>query len=789
MRRAIVLLSILLAAGLFQAWFLDVSPSNIAAKNSSGTLTDAYTEALAMGQSSLLIQPDAHSTWESRKFQILDASYFENRVYLCFGITPFAVLMVPWHRLTGTFLSQGACILILTQIGYLMYGCALWLVLRYDRRPKMDWLLAAGLLATIVGSSTWPLMARPAIYEIEAACAYACFASAVACLVAAHGSRESTRLLLGCAAFFAGITIGCRPNYFPAVALIAGAIGYLSWKSEASPSKRTRALLLCWAPLAVVGVALAAWNYERFSSIFEFGYGYTGFAQSHPDLIRFSPGNVLYNLNRYLVGGFRLSHYFPFIDGVREVRFPLPRATHEPVDQLYGSLILFPVLAYAFLPCFKEGAMRGFLLLMAAANLLLLSGYGFGTYRYPADYLGIASFAAGLGICCIPRVASRFGRIAATGLLVPVLCWSVVSCVCEAASIGRTTNLMDVNRAGDFAALSYPFNKVAFLTERLAKSGPRAIRLSLALPTDKYGRVEPIVVDGDAGLQDFIYFYYTGPGEIQVGFEATGYGGLVSGPRKLDYSQPHMVDISLGSFLPPDHHPLLQPLSNGEISFARGFVHVEIDHQTFLEGAARLHQTRSRILIGESPDDAAFGERFTGKLLRVERPLLRDAGIYPNWRPSLFGPVALTVKLKPMPVGSRQPLVCLGFRPAGGILFVESLPLGRIRLGWETYNGEPVYSQPIDWSYGQSHRLEFHAGSLLPPLDSSVWAPDVAMKERVESKRFMRCILDGREAWSLERETPDVSPSSVVIGRNDLLQSNIADTLNGEVTSVAREAW
>src|ERR1017187_3769903 len=156
MRRAIVLLSILLAAGLFQAWFLAVSPSNFAARNSSGTLTDAYTEALAMGQSSLLIQPDAHSTWESRKFQILDASYFENRVYLCFGITPFAVLMVPWHRLTGTFLSQGACILILTQIGYLMYGCALWLVLRYDPRPTVGWPFPAGVFVTNLRRSTPP---------------------------------------------------------------------------------------------------------------------------------------------------------------------------------------------------------------------------------------------------------------------------------------------------------------------------------------------------------------------------------------------------------------------------------------------------------------------------------------------------------------------------------------------------------------------------------------------------------------------------------------------------------
>jgi hypothetical protein len=778
-----------LAVGLFQAWFLDLGPRNFAARQSTRLLADLYVEGLAKGHSYLSVTQDPHSTAESQKYQTMDVSYYGTRTYVYFGIVPFALLMVPWHFVTGTFMSQAACILILLQLGYLSCGCALFLLFMGDRSLRMDLFLVAGLLTAIAGSGTLVLTARPAIYEIEGACAYACLAAAAACLAASFAAKGRSSLFLGLASLFAGLTMGCRPSYLPAVGLLALSIGTIAWRSEATAAGRARRVACFWMPLAAVGVSLALWNYVRFSSILEFGYSFTRFAQNKPALVHWSPGNLPYNMHGYLLGGVRLGGYFPFIEGARDGPIPRPVATHEPFDQLYGCLLLFPVLVYCLLPLLKRSAFACLLMAAAAGNLVFLSGMGFGTYRYPADFLGLLSLSAGIGVCLIPRMPGRVWRFAAAGLLVPCLIWSLAACICLTTAVARATALFEEQRPGDFSLLSRPFNAVAYRMESLRNSGPSEIRLRLVLPADRFGGVDPILVVGEAGLQDFVYAYYNRPGEIEIGFESIGYGGPLSAPRKIDYSKPHVVDISLGSFLPPDTHPLLKGISTGEISLARDFVRVAIDGQPVLESEAHLHRVRARMLVGESPDNGAFGKRFAGKIVAVERPLLRDTGVYPHWSVGQFGPVALSLRLRVMPAGTRQPLICLGYRPTGGMLFLESLPSEKVRLGWMAYNGDAVFSNPRDWDFEKTHSLEFHAGSLLPPLQSDLWPSAESAATRNDSKLHFLCRLDGNDIWEMSQETPYAAPASVTVGWNSILQSGVADSLNGEISSVRREPW
>ncbi len=776
-------------AGISQAWFLGLGPRSLASRQPNHSLTDLYVEGLAKGQSFLPVGPDPNPDWESQKFRILDASYYRTRVYLYFGIVPFVLLLLPWHVLTGTFLSQGACIFIFLQLGYLSYGWALCLIFKGDRRLRMDLLVAAGLIAAIAGSGTLSLIARPAIYEIEGACGFACLAGAVAFLVAARAPTGRTGLFLGLASLLSGMTLGCRPNYLPAAGVLALSIGIAAWMSGPEPAGRARRVALCWIPFAAAGAAIALWNYFRFSSVAEFGYSFTAFAENKAALVHWTPGNLPYNLHRYLVGGVRLGGYFPFIEGVREGPVPRPVAIHEPFDQVYGCLILFPVLLFSLLALLARNATAGLLVAAGAGNLLLLSGLGFGTYRYPSDFLGAVSFSAAIGICLIPRIQGRVWRFAAVGLLVPFLGWSVVSCVCSAAAVARTTALFEDLRPDDFSMLAKPFNAAAFRLEDFRKSGPDEIRLRLMLPPDRFGGVDPILVVGETGLQDFIYAYYNRHGEIEIGFESTGYGGPLSAPTKIDYGRPHVVDIALGSFLPPDTHPLLRGMPMGELSLARGFVRVAIDGIPVLEAQAHLHRVRARILVGESPDNAAFGKRFTGKILGVDRPLLRDTGVYPQWTAAQFGPLSASLRLKALPAGSKQPLVCVGYRPMAGMLFLEYLSSGKIRAGWMAYNRDVAYSSPFELDYSKAHDFEFHAGSLLPPLVSNLWPPAASDANREESKRRFLVRLDGRDIWQMSQETPEAAPPSVTVGWNSTLQSGIAESLSGDIDSVRRGAW
>ena len=788
-RRAIILATTLLFVALFQWWFLGLSYANYSSMASSGGLTDLYLEALLKGHSYLPLRGESESISQGERYQILDASYFGSHVYLYFGITPFVITLIPWHLLNGTYLSDSACIFGFTEIGYLFYGLSLWLLFRSERRPLMDFLLAPAFLLTVACSGTWALMARPAIYEVEGACAYACFAGSITSLVAFTCARTNNRFFLMGAALFAGLAMGCRPNFLPAILLIGASIGWLSWDSKRTASANVLAFLFSCIPLLTVGILLATWNYERFGNILEFGYHYTGFAVYNPLLISLHADNVLYNLHRYLFGAFRFGHYFPFIEGISAGPFPLPLRTHEPDTEVYGCMILFPALLYITFSFLKHRALSCLLLFCAAGNLAYLSGLGFATYRYPPDFLGALAFAAAVGICNMPSYSSISGRLLSMGILISVFLWSLSLSICEATSIATITNLFDQRRPHDFRVLSTPFNETAFIVEHVLDTGPRSIRLKLIFPHSKYGNVEPIAVIGDAGSQDFVYLYYEGTNSVQVGLESSGNGGPVSAPLSIDYKKPHTIDISLGSFLPPDDHSLLTKMPSSEISFARNYVHIAIDGQFVLDGSAPLHPTRGRIIIGMSPDDSAFGRQFTGEILNVQRPLLSQTGVFPKWDSQQFGPLQILLKLKPMPIGTRQPLVSVGYRPKGGVLFLESLAFGEVRFGWGQYNQDPIYSEAVNWDYQRAHRIEFTAGSLLPPTESSIWSPRKADGQRENMKLVFGVALDGYELWQRTQSIPDASPASVLVGRNGLTESGIAGALNAEIISVARGAW
>ncbi len=63
-----------------------------------------------------------------------------------------------------------------------------------------------------------------------------------------------------------------------------------------------------------------------------------------------------------------------------------------------------------------------------------------------------------------------------------------------------------------------------------------------------------------------------------------------------------------------------------------------------LDGWADFHPPRGVEHIGTSPDDNAFGPRFTGTITRVERPLI-DGTSFSNVRtePAHYGPIQLNL--------------------------------------------------------------------------------------------------------------------------------------------------
>ncbi len=520
LRKYLPLLLCLVVGGLAQAWFLGLGR---AGQNlSDPTLSTAYVEALAAGQSYLKIQPDprllaAKDPFRSdaTPFLLSDASLYHGRYYMYFGIVPFATLLVPCHLLTGHILSPAAAVLCFCLVGYAAYGSILCRTAEKMGRIRPVW-LAAAVLVVMIGSGTLPLMGRPAIYEIENAAAYACLACSFLFLYPADGPLPRARLPL--AAAFAALCMGCRPNYFPAVTVVACAIVIQVWRQAETRSIAARKIVLNLLPLAVIGLALAWWNYHRFDRPLDFGLKHT--VSQDPAFVRplAHPRHVPYYFHRYWLGEPRVAGYFPFIQG--QVEGPLAPASpdQEPSNQVYGFLLLTPILAAALLGW--RGALRPLrvpLLAAFAGNLVFLSSLCIASYRYPADFLGPLALLAGYGLLRIPSLPNRTARILATSAASLALAWSILAVICQVFSIAQIHSDFSGRRPRDFARVGDPFNTATYRLEQWRGTGPRGVALHLALPGDRIGQTEPLLVSGTHGAQDFVFIRYVHPGAIQLG--------------------------------------------------------------------------------------------------------------------------------------------------------------------------------------------------------------------------------------------------------------------------------
>ncbi len=710
---ALTVFSLLLLFALAAAWFLELRWDRPWSAQSDGSLDQEYTRALAQGHAYLLTPPDprvlAAPDPLRSPYHLMDASLYHGRYYLYFGALPFVLLLVPWFLATGTYFPATAAIFLFSLAGYVAYARLLLVLSR--RWPGRGASLVAGLVfcGFVACSGTWPLMAEPQIYEIENAAAYACIAWAL-CAVASVECSQGGRGALARAAGFAGLALACRPNYLPAAAVIAGYILWRGRRPDAAPwPARTARSLAPLLPLAIILAALAVWNTVRFGSPLDFGATQPGHEQGAKVLVSMSVRNVPYNLYQYLWGGAWLGSYFPFIQGPKVNPIALAR-NQVSSDWLIGFLLTSPLVLWGLLVPFqwrvlrREGlAVLGAVLALAGAgNLLFLCLVRGGTFRYPADFLGLFAALAGLGVLAFNPCATARKRWLALPLLGLTVGWSLLGTTAVTCSIAQIRRHYDATGLSELSRLGRVLDAAVFRIEEILHDGPRGIRLDLRLPAEKYGSAEPLVVSGRPAEQDLLYAYYAGPGVIQFGFESMGHGGPVTGPIAVDYRAPHRLEVFFGSFLPPDGSPLVRPLSPDE-------ARPRPPHHSRLAGRRRGHGERravslrgGQLFIGASPDNGAFGGRFSGEILAVSHPPLRDSLPSRVDRRDVLDPPRSRWIFGLNPEHIVDPIVSIGNRPTGGVLGLEFLGTGRVRWVWTRFGQTPVVSPAWAWDYGRA---------------------------------------------------------------------------------------
>jgi hypothetical protein len=464
---------------------------------------------------------------QNAPYRLHDASFYHDRYYLYFGVTPAVVFFWPIRALTGRYATETQAMLLFCTVGYL---ASLGLLAAARRRyfPAVGpAALLGGAIALGLVTMVPAMLRRTAIYEVPIACAYAgAMLTAAALWGALHSSR--TALWTGVASLTYGLTVGARPIYILGSVFLLAPLWQQIREGGVGRGPLLRTALATFGPIAAVGVGLMLFNFERFGSPLEFGQHFQLSGQPEANLSKFGLGFLAFNLRVYLTAPAGVSAYFPYVTVIRPPPTPPGQGgIEDPFGILpnlpFVTLLLLCPLAAAGRPRLARwlAVVAG---LSAGTGLLLLFFCG-AANRYMVDFLpgmvllaAIAVFALEMRMVGLARFCARLGW----GVL---LAWSAGFAVL--ASI-QHNDLLRINHPSVYAPLARLGNLPSHWVDELrgTKYGP--LDLTLGFPTGRAGRLEPILVNGVDFKSDYLYAFYPDSHHVMFGFEHTGYGGPVS---------------------------------------------------------------------------------------------------------------------------------------------------------------------------------------------------------------------------------------------------------------------
>ena len=425
--RHIGLIFLIILMSAFYVWTVTSSPPPEAGGGYYGHLARSLAQGnLDLGiapRPELLALPDPYDPIANAPLRLHDASLFEGKYYLYFGVTPAVTLFLPSHIL-GIEMSEPIAAAIFAALAFFFAALLVRRLLHHYARGTPNWwawLAIAGLgLANIVPF----LLRRPEFYEVAIASGL-CF-STLCVLLAVHahlGDRHGMLALAG-SGLALGAAIGSRPH-LAMIGIIP--IWVLIRMARRSSIRETwRPALAFSAPLGVSLLLLGLYNWARFGSFTEFGatYQLAGVDMRTFDrfeLSRLWPGTFFYYLSPPAFGTL-----FPFVALAPTWPGGGVPAGYINVELVGGVLPLIPLLVAGPIGGVwlalrgrtvheREGGKVAVLLvavgaLVSALPIVLIPS---ATQRYEADWVTLMLIAATLAVGILlarPRRVHDVGR-------------------------------------------------------------------------------------------------------------------------------------------------------------------------------------------------------------------------------------------------------------------------------------------------------------------------------------------------------------------------------------------
>lgn len=694
-----------------------------------------------------LLSPDP--AVRQRAPYLLDAGLFEGRYYLYYGVVPAAILLLPYAHFTGHDLSLSLATLVFTLTGFAI--SLLW----YSHMRRRFFVHATGLIDHVAvlllafGPATGFLIRRSSFYELPLAAGYAFLAAFIYAISRALDQGRRRTLWLGVASTCAGFAAGCHPNY----ALLCLLVALTAWwifRDERLPGTTNRPTFLrltaaAVLPAAVLGSALAVYNYARFGDPLEFGfkYGLNVFFTTNDRLL--SLDFIWPNLKWYYLTPPTLLPYFPFF-------FPAD-ATFRPegyhgAEAIHGQFLVFIALAWIAVGLFSRRTpfplpLRRLAWVLAAAFAIsagFIFLFGIRANRYMVDFQ-LPLVALGIiGALHVDGTAQRERKAWRGSLLVLVI----------AASIGNVLAAVQqfddfrYRRPAEFDFLSRKLNPSWELWDRLGLVKTGTLVLDVTFKAQERPVGEPLITVGIPGYSDCVYAIQHPGNHLEFLIDHLGYGGPKSRLFSYEPGKPYRIEIELGSFYPPATDPYFAGGTSGAANKIKTTARILFDGQTAINQSMALHEAApwqrdiGTNLISRTLFSTAFsGQILTQAWIPPQTPLGDVA------RAMQSATMRLSINLpENMPLLS-QPLAGFGLPSAGTLLYLRPESPGKWTLMVDEWGHPSQPGIPVEIGPGH-HTIDLFVGPLLS-FDPAAAATDI--DGRLEARRNRIIVwVDGQPA-------------------------------------------
>ena len=366
--------------------------------------------------------PTLNGTYQGVNYQttpprLHDLSLYRGKLYLYFGVVPAVILFLPFHAVTGLYLSHAQAVTIFATLTLLSDVWLLYLIRRKYFPNSSSYILLLGALALGLGNAMPIILVRSDVWEIPITCGAMCIVLAlISSFYALEASVDSRlEIILSSTAF--GLAIGSRPNLI--LCSLALIIPFTAYRRR-TDGKIFSYLIYALAPLFCIIGLLLTYNYVRFDNSLEFGQHYQ-LAGDRQDNTHFNLSYFWYNFNAYFLSVPQFLDKTYFFSLWHLPSLPVSHAIAENYASLLVSMpftctgLLLPVVIWYKRDVSFANFVTTLLIVCCCTALPTLFFYGT-CLRYEGDfspYITLAASIAALGIDCI-LIKQSIARISAT---------------------------------------------------------------------------------------------------------------------------------------------------------------------------------------------------------------------------------------------------------------------------------------------------------------------------------------------------------------------------------------